>query len=303
MRSVKRTLVAALLTSILTTAVSLSGVAWAAPRATLIPAADVFADVHGSETARAFAVLAALGVYEGDEGLGGQARPTEPISRAEMAAVTVRLMGRDSVAEVMSRIQPPYDDKESVPEWARGAVNVALAGGIMGGYPDNSFRPMRSITQAEAVAVLARAAGFSEAPAGDWPTNYVKFAEQKGLADQETINPDGKASRNLVALISYRALFLDPPSEQALFVRLGGVQGQVARVDDDAIELRNRGDDQALGGAVAGPLTTVQPNGNRFPLSAQVVGVGFAEWNELVPGQQVRLYIQSGKVVAVERVR
>jgi hypothetical protein len=50
-----------------------------------------------------------------------------------------------------------FTDSSTIAIWAKGSVDAAIAKGIMKGYADNSFKPSKSITRAEAVVALDRA--------------------------------------------------------------------------------------------------------------------------------------------------
>ncbi|MFB9279073.1 S-layer homology domain-containing protein [Cohnella cellulosilytica] len=81
------------------------------------------------------------------------------VTRAEAAVVASRLLAwpeRDGDAA------GEYADREVWPSWARGAINAAVAEGVMRGYADKRFRPYWPITRAEAVVVLSRALNLKE---------------------------------------------------------------------------------------------------------------------------------------------
>jgi hypothetical protein len=50
-----------------------------------------------------------------------------------------------------------FSYEDTIPEWASGAAAAAQAAGIIGGYPDGTFRSSAFITRAEMAAMLARA--------------------------------------------------------------------------------------------------------------------------------------------------
>ena len=50
-----------------------------------------------------------------------------------------------------------FADNDSISDWAKGSAVTAANGGILLGYPDNTFRPQVSATRAEAVTVIVKA--------------------------------------------------------------------------------------------------------------------------------------------------
>src|SRR5690606_23876192 len=103
---------------------------------------SAFADVDADDkAAEAFNVLAALGVYQGNEGIGGNVRPDSTITREEFSAVVVRFLDKESTAKSLNTYVPSFTDANSISSWAWGYVNVASSLGIVNGYPNGEFRP------------------------------------------------------------------------------------------------------------------------------------------------------------------
>lgn len=82
----------------------------------------------------------------------GTFRPHQPISRQEAAALLTR------VPEGPPATQPPmtFADAGQIAAWALPAVEAAVVRGLVRGYPDGTFGPLREITRAEAAAILMR---------------------------------------------------------------------------------------------------------------------------------------------------
>jgi len=81
--------------------------------------------------------------------------PDAPIRRDELAALLVRVLGWEEQADT-SNGRVSFQDRSSIPPWARGYVEVATRYGIVTGYEDNTFRPAGYTTRAEAAALVAR---------------------------------------------------------------------------------------------------------------------------------------------------
>ncbi|NRF90169.1 S-layer homology domain-containing protein [Paenibacillus frigoriresistens] len=76
------------------------------------------------------------------------------ISRQEVAVIVDRLLGLSTTEGAAKS----FTDSGTIAVWAKGSVDAAVAKGILQGYTeDNSFKPSKSITRAEAVVTLERA--------------------------------------------------------------------------------------------------------------------------------------------------
>ncbi|MHB8171588.1 MAG: S-layer homology domain-containing protein [Thermincolia bacterium] len=130
--------------------------------------------------------LAALGVVKGYDAAGTDYKPEQKITRAEYAAVAVRLLGLEA-AEGAAKGGTKFKDVTSA-HWASGYINLAVGNGIIKGYPDGSFKPEANVTYAEAFAMLVRVLGYDPVVKGTWPTNYIGKAAQLGLLDGVTLS-------------------------------------------------------------------------------------------------------------------
>lgn len=83
----------------------------------------------------------------------GTVRPNNPITRAEAAAMIARI--KDLAPDTAAAGK--FADAAGIPAWSKGAIGAAVGRGIMGGYPDGSFRADSPITRAEAVTALTKA--------------------------------------------------------------------------------------------------------------------------------------------------
>jgi len=137
-----------------------------------------FNDIAGHEAEAELTLLGALGVFEGETGLGGAVNPDDPLTRAQFCKVVVEAFGRGSTAEGLMGLEPTFTDE--VPTWAWGYVNTAVFMGVINGYPDGTFGANNPVTYGEAVTMLVRAAGHEKlVPEGVWPYNFVFYAVDK----------------------------------------------------------------------------------------------------------------------------
>jgi|GEM_PF-2272118 len=87
---------------------------------------------------------------------GSQLNPNGALSRQEAAALLVRYLALDPAKKAASST---YADYSSISVNYRDYVLQATAAGLFKGYEDNTFRPNNTLTRAEALTILYRAAG------------------------------------------------------------------------------------------------------------------------------------------------
>ncbi|WP_339218838.1 YDG domain-containing protein [Paenibacillus sp. FSL H8-0332] len=108
-----------------------------------------------TEVAKAVKAGYISGYSDGTIGTG------KTISRQEAAVIINRLLKLDA-----AKTGALFSDSKDIAAWALDSVNAVAAAGVMKGYSeDNSFRPGRDITRAEAVVSLTRTKVIEEAPA------------------------------------------------------------------------------------------------------------------------------------------
>ncbi len=105
--------------------------------------------------AKYIVALEELGLVEGY--LGGEFRPNDAITRAELTALIMRYYTY-SGGEKISGSDISYPDVGLL-HWARSYIRKATQAGFVEGYPDGTFRPDRPVTRAEAVAMFNRMLG------------------------------------------------------------------------------------------------------------------------------------------------
>ena len=167
-----------------------------------------FSDIAGHPAEHDLTALAALGIYEG---YLGQARPDDPITRAEFCKVVVTAVGRGGLAAGVTGLEPPFTDGASVPAWAWGYVNVAAYMGLIHGYPDGSFGPGKGVTYAEAVTMLIRAipGHAAQVPPGIWPYNYLFHGVDSGFTGSVDVGfANLEAARGDVARLIFATMFV-----------------------------------------------------------------------------------------------
>lgn len=113
----------------------------------------VFTDVPSSSWAAGYVTLAQeQGIVTGFA--DGTFRPNQKIKRYEIAVMLSR-----ALKPLADRQEPPelnFTDTQEIPGWAADGVGQVVQLGLVNGYTDNTFRPNRDTTRAEATALLTR---------------------------------------------------------------------------------------------------------------------------------------------------
>ena len=116
----------------------------------------------------AVSTMAKLGVIKGYP--DGRFGPSDPITRAEFAAIAARFDGRAASSTA--------NFSDILGHWAEMEISKAAENGWVNGYTDGTFRPDAQITRAEAMALINRVLNRNPASPDDllddmitWPDN------------------------------------------------------------------------------------------------------------------------------------
>ena len=142
-------------------------------RARAVYGTDVnsFRDVSaGSWYNEAVSTLSSMGILNGYG--DGTFKPNEPITRAELTSIAVRFF------DYAAAYRGAFSDV-TAGDWFAGSVQAASDLGLVGGYPDGTFRPDAYITRAETVAIVNRMLGraphkdyfYASGDMATWPDN------------------------------------------------------------------------------------------------------------------------------------
>lgn len=117
----------------------------------LVASAAFFADTQNNWAQADINVLSDQGILTGYP--DGSFRPEGLITRAEFSAMLVKALGLSANAGGMQTFR-------DVPasHWAFPAIETIRSTGLVSGYPNGLFLPGRSISRAEAMAILSNAA-------------------------------------------------------------------------------------------------------------------------------------------------
>ncbi len=116
------------------------------------PATPTFADVPAANWAYGYVEAAAKsGLVKGSD---GKFRPNDSISRQEIALILVRAMNKESEALAKAGELTNFKDDAKIAAWAKGHVIIAVAEGLITGYPNNTFGPVKNATRAESAKMV-----------------------------------------------------------------------------------------------------------------------------------------------------
>lgn len=115
---------------------------------------EIYSDVKDENIREAVYELSSLNIMTG---YGDNTfRPEETLTRAEAAAIMVRLLNLDKDVKQGETIFSDVMDTH----WASGYVNKAVEEGIIAGYGDGTFRPDEYVTYHQMVKMLVCALGY-----------------------------------------------------------------------------------------------------------------------------------------------
>lgn len=172
------------------------------------------ADINGHWANRYIAILQKRGTIGGFP--DGSFKPDQGITRSQFAAIAVKALDLPSGGrEVEFRDLPKT-------HWAYKAICSASDAGLVGGFPDGSFRPEDKLTRAQALVILAKALNKgaddttildkykdgTKVPA--WAAPSVAKAATAGIIvnhpDPYEIRPTDLATRAEVAALTYQTM-------------------------------------------------------------------------------------------------
>lgn len=117
----------------------------------LLVSAAVFSDTHSNWAQSAIQSLSGKNIISGYP--DGTFRPQEQVTRAEFSALLVKALALKLDTSGMQT----FSDVPTT-SWAYPSIETVRKTGLVSGYPNGIFMPGKSITRAEAMAVLANAA-------------------------------------------------------------------------------------------------------------------------------------------------
>ncbi len=186
-------------------------------------------DLLGTAYERSAYDLMALGIMQGYE--DQTFRPFDEVTRAEMTAITVRMLGLEGVTMGLT----DYSDVAEE-HWASAYIGLSTSLGIISGYGDGSFRPEDNVTYEQAIKMLVCALGYKDIAEqeGGYPVGYWMIAFRLGITKGIGAEGTKPAIRGDIALFVTNAFDCKP------LVMLSGGDGRVLKTYTEDQTLHER---------------------------------------------------------------
>ena len=197
--------------------------------------ARTFSDVTDLDTAAEIESLQLLGVLDGFR--DGSFRPAATLTRAQFCKMAVYAMGCSKELGKYSTVTVFPDVKPS--HWASSYINLASKGkAIILGFADGYFRPDSKVTYAQAVTILMRQLGYTDADVGGlWPAGYLAEAESIGLTRNLAFTANAALTRGDAAKLFANLLRCGTKDGGAFAATLGETVNNVILVSSNATAL------------------------------------------------------------------
>ncbi|MFC5402262.1 S-layer homology domain-containing protein [Cohnella soli] len=184
------------------------------------PVSTSFSDVNNHWSKPSIDILVKLGVVSGYK--DGSFRPNANITRAEFSAIIARVFHIETTNNTS-----PLKDVQN--HWANSAILALASNGIISGYGDGTFKPDKTISRAEIIAILSHIVDLAALEkkqnisfndiSGAWNAQEINAAAASGLVegrDASTFAPNETSTRAEALTIILRALNLNPAIKQLL---------------------------------------------------------------------------------------
>lgn len=163
---------------------------------------QVNAAVEPSVVNSCASALAKLGLLTKDS--KGDLRTQTKMKRCEFISLVFRMFDY-SIEPGMSKDVPDFAD---VPKkhWAYGYMKSAAVMGLISPSSDNTLKPERFITLAEAEEILIRALGYGDTLSGEFPGNITAKSKELRLDSNLDLPPDKELTRGEVSVLVFNSL-------------------------------------------------------------------------------------------------
>ncbi|MDR9856905.1 S-layer homology domain-containing protein [Paenibacillus sp. VCA1] len=180
-----------------------------------------FKDAASHWAAGDIRLAAKLGIAKGYQ--DGTFRPNAAITRAEFSTLLVKAFALRQGGETKT-----FGDVQS--SWARESVEIIASLGVIGGYPDGTFRPDRPMTRAEMVAMISKLIVLQEDVSGKrgpfidvapqhWAGKLIEEAAAAGIIQGKTRDafaPNDNVTRAEGITVILRMLRTEPTLKDLL---------------------------------------------------------------------------------------
>lgn len=147
-----------------------------------------------------------LGIFKGDD--SGDMKSETNITRAEMAAVILRMMNIEELTEYKGEFEDVTEN-----HWAANVIQTAYENSIISGMGDGTFAPDKDVTYEQAVKMVLCAVNYGAyaEDAGGYPMGYIKQADKLDISEMAEGTIGESVIRRTVAKLIYNALTVDYP--------------------------------------------------------------------------------------------
>lgn len=177
----------------------------------LVSFKDVSEKYWAKEPIETLATMGIIGGYP-----DGTFRPDKSINRAELTTLLVKAKPSGTPEAVDTKFS---DVKKK--HWASYYINVGVDESMVTGYPDDTFKPSKSLNRAEGVTILSRFAGlqipdtilegpYTDVPGRHWAAKSITAARSAGMLiflTDKPFQPNKDLSRAEAAEILSRTPF------------------------------------------------------------------------------------------------
>ncbi len=131
----------------------------------------------------------------------GTFQPDKTVSRAEMATVLCKMMGKDRDLQQDGSVFPDVPTTH----WANGYVVKAASLGYLSGYGNGKFGPDDTVTYEQVLTMIINAIGYGEdaGERGGYPDGYISIADEFYYTNGLSAQKGELMYRGKVAMILY----------------------------------------------------------------------------------------------------
>lgn len=127
----------------------------------------------------------AAGYIQGEYKDGGALQPKQAITRQEAASMIMKALKLQPSADMSTLKSSKFKDEVQMDEWRKAAIDTILAKNIMGGFPDQTFKPKDKVTRAQIAVIMNRVYNVNGAAGSQKATN----SDNTGTVTFLPINP------------------------------------------------------------------------------------------------------------------
>lgn len=184
------------------------------------------------------ALMAELNIMSGDP--DGDLRLGEYVSRAEFTKIAVNSSSyKNNVASNLSI--SPFPDVTYM-HWAAPYVRVGVSNGIISGYPDATFKPEDTVLYEEAITMMLRVLGYSDADFGvSWPSGQIGLADNLDMTDGVNCSAGESMTREQVMRLVYNTLKTKIKNSQSQLISVFDAQ-----ITEDVTLVAGSGEDSSI---------------------------------------------------------